>query len=210
MTKPQQPHNTPRPHSMKRRQLIVSASRVLLGGAVYASLLPVQAQAAYKVSKDKLQQAVGEKFPRTYPVRGLFDLTLQTPLLRMLPEQNRMGVQTPVGLAGQALRQSYNGLFDVDFGLRFEPSDLSIRATQLRVNALRFDNLPPGPAALLSAYGPQLAEQSLQDVVLHQLKPQDLALPDGMGLQPDKITVTAQGLSISFAPKQAATPAPAS
>ncbi len=81
-----------------------------------------------------------------------------------------------------------------------------IYATQLKVNALRFDKLAPGPAALLSAYGPQLAEQSLQDVVLHQLKPADLALPDGMGLQPDKITVTAQGISISFVPKPMSQP----
>ncbi|MES2508984.1 MAG: DUF1439 domain-containing protein [Pseudomonadota bacterium] len=195
---------------MKRRLIITSTGRLLLAGAVYSVLTPLRAQAAYKVSKEKLQQAVGEKFPRKYPVRGLFDLTLQIPQLRMLPEQNRLGVQTPVGLAGQALNQSYTGIFDVDFGLRFEPSDLSIRATQLRVNALKFDNLAPGPAALLATYGPQLAEQSLQDVVLHQLKAQDLALPDGMGLQPDKITVTAQGLSISFAPKQAAQPAAAS
>ncbi len=190
---------------MNRRSVIFSASRVALGAAVYA-WLPAHAQAAYKISKEKIQQAVGEKFPRRYPARNLFDITLQTPQLRMLPEQNRLGVQTPVDLGGPALNQTYKGMFDVDFGLRFEPSDLSIRATQLKVNALRFDNLAPGPAALLSAYGPQLAEQSLQDVVLHQLKPADLALPDGMGLQPDRITVTAQGIAISFVPKPLSAP----
>ncbi len=187
--------------NMNKRVLLASGARWALGASLFYMLGCARAQAAYKVSKDKLQQAVGERFPRKYPARNLFDITLQVPQLRMLPEQNRMGVQVPVGLAGQALNRAYTGLFDVDFGLRFEPSDLSLRATQLRVNTLSFDNLAPGPAALLAAYGPQLAEQSLQDVVLHQLKPQDLALPDGMGLQPDKITVTAQGLSISFAPK---------
>ena len=190
---------------MNRRLLIVNAGRLALGATAWA-WLPAHAQAAYKISKEKIQQAVAEKFPRKYPARNLFDITLQIPQLRMLPEQNRLGVQTPVELAGQALNQSYKGMFDVDFGLRFQPSDLSIRATQLKVNALRFDNLAPGPAALLSTYGPQLAEQSLQDVVLHQLKSADLALPDGMGLQPDKITVTAQGIAISFTPKPLSQP----
>lgn len=191
---------------MQRRLLLKATTPFLLGTSVFMGMQSAHAQAAYKVSKEKIQQAVGEKFPRKYPVRNLFDITLQTPQLRMLPEQNRMGVQTPVDLAGQALNQRYQGLLDVDFGLRFEPSDLSIRATQLKVNALRFDKLAPGIAALLSTYGPQLAEQSLQDVVLHQLKPADLALPDGMGLQPDKITVTAQGLAISFVPKPLSQP----
>ncbi|MES1977849.1 MAG: DUF1439 domain-containing protein [Pseudomonadota bacterium] len=191
---------------IQRRQIVAGAAQLLTLSLAATWLGRVQAQAAYKISKEKIQQAVAERFPRKYPARNLFDITLQTPQLRMLPDQNRLGVQTPVDLAGQALNQSYKGMFDVDFGLRFEPSDLSIRATRLKVNALRFDNLAPGPAALLSAYGPQLAEQSLQDVVLHQLKPADLALPDGMGLQPDKITVTAQGIAISFAPKPLSQP----
>ena len=47
-----------------------------------------------------------------------------------------------------------------------------------------------------------MAEQSLLEVVLHQLRPQDLALADGLGLQPGSITVTEQGLVIGFVAKQ--------
>ena len=42
--------------------------------------------------------------------------------------------------------------------------------------------------------------QSLRELVL-QLRPQDLALPDAMGLEPDSITVTPQGLVIGFVTK---------
>ena len=49
---------------------------------------------------------------------------------------------------------------------------------------------------LLGSYGPQLAEQALQGAVLHTLKPEDLALPDSMGVQPSTITV--QYLPASF------------
>ena len=55
---------------------------------------------------------------------------------------------------------------------------------------------------LLASYGPQLAEQALQGAVLHTLTPQDLTLPDSMGVQPGSITVTARGLVIGFVNKQ--------
>jgi hypothetical protein len=38
-------------------------------------------------------------------------------------------------------------------------------------------------------------------VVLHQLRPQDLAVADGLGMQPGSITVTDSGLVIGFEAK---------
>lgn len=56
---------------------------------------------------------------------------------------------------------------------------------------------------MLDIYGPQLAQQTLSEVVLHQLRPQDLAVPDGLGMQPSSITVTDKGLVVRFEPKAA-------
>ena len=187
---------------MNRRLLLTLSARLAMGGALYASLPGARAQPSYKVTAAQLQEAVAARFPRRYPVQGLLDLDAQAPRLRFLPEQNRLGAEMAMQVAGPALRRSYSGTFDLDFALRYEASDLTIRASQLRVNALRFDGLPPGPSELLATYGPALAQQTLQDAVLHQLKPQDLALPDGMGLEPGSITVTAQGLVIGFVTKQ--------
>ena len=166
---------------MERRLLLTTPLRLALGSAVYLAWPLVKAQQAqpgYTVPAAKLEQAVAQRFPLRLPVGGLVNINVQ------------------------ALRLAYTGTFDLDFALRYEASDLSIRAHQLRVNTLQFDGLPPQPSALLAAYGPALAEQALQDAVLHTFKPQDLALPDGMGLQPGSITVTAQGLTIGFVTKQ--------
>ena len=187
---------------MNRRLLLTLSARLAMGGALYASLPSARAQPSYKVTAAQLQEAVAARFPRRYPVQGLLDLDAQAPRLRLLPEQNRLGAEMAMQVAGPALRRSYSGTFDLDFALRYEASDLTIRASQLRVNALHFDGLPPGPSELLAAYGPALAQQTLQGAVLHQLKPQDLALPDAMGLEPGSITVTAQGLVIGFVTKQ--------
>lgn len=186
---------------MKRRLLLTAAGGLALGGAA-CSAAPGASLSGYKVSAEQLQQAVARRFPRRYPVMGgLLDLTLQTPRLRLLPELNRLGTEMVVEAAGPALRRSYTGAFDLDFALRYEASDRTLRAHHLRVNSLHFAELPPGPAEMLNAYGPALAEQSLKEVVLHQLRPQDLALADGLGLEPGSITVTGQGLVIGFVAK---------
>lgn len=182
---------------MKRRLLLTMAGAVALGSAARASPAP----GGYAVSADQLQRAVAQRFPLRYPMGGLMDLNVQAPVLRLLPALNRLGTTMAVQASGLALGRSYTGAFDLDFGLRYEASDQTVRAHQLRVNSLRFADLPPGPSALLEAYGPALAEQTLREVVLHRLHPQDLALPDGLGLQPDSITVTPQGLLIGFVAK---------
>lgn len=190
---------------MKRRLLLgLGASLALAGATAWAaseSESESPGQARHKVSARQLQLAVSRRFPLRYPVGGLLDLTVEAPQLRLLPELNRLGTEMVVEAAGPALRRVYTGTFDLDFALRYEHADQSIRAHQLRVNSLHFSGLAPGPAELLSAYGPALAEQSLREVVLHQLRPQDLALPEAMGLEPGSITVTPQGLVIGFVTK---------
>jgi hypothetical protein len=195
---------------MKRRLLLTMPLGLTLGGAACLALPAAHAaQPSYTVSADQLQQAVAKRFPLRYPVGGLLDLNVLAPRLRLLPELNRLGTEMVVQAAGPALGRSYTGAFDLDFGLRYEASDQTIRAQQLRVNSLRFADLPEGTAELLSAYGPALAEQTLQGVVLHTLRAQDLALSDVMGLQPGTITVTPTGLVIGFVnkPPRASLPA---
>jgi len=186
---------------MQRRLLLIRTTHCALGGNALLVLTAAQAQQGYTVTQIQLQQAVGKRFPRRYAVGGFLDIDAQTPLLTLLPTRNRLAVQIQVQATGPALARAYKGLFDLDFALRYQSSDRTVRADQLRVNALQFENVPAQTSALLSMVGPQLAEQSLQGVVLHQLKPEDLALPDGMGLQPDTITVTGKGLVIAFVAK---------
>ena len=188
-------------YALKRRSLLATPLHLALGSAACLAWPLVQAQPGYTVSIAKLEQAMAQRFPLRLPVAGLVDISVQPPRLRLLPAQNRLGADMLVGAAGQALRRAYTGTFELDFALRYEASDLSVRAHQLRVNRLQFEGLGPQPSALLTAYGPALAEQALQDAVLHTFKPQDLALPDGMGLQPGSITVTAQGLLVGFVAK---------
>ncbi|HSH89577.1 MAG TPA: DUF1439 domain-containing protein [Ramlibacter sp.] len=186
---------------MNRRQLASFSVAILLDTQVAAQVESTQPR--HKVSAARLHQALEQHFPKRIAVGGLFDLTLRSPLLHLLPVQNRLAVELEINAGGAALRRSYDGSFDIDFSLRYEASDRTVRAHRLRVRSLRFPGLAPNALQVLEAYSQRLADDVLLEVVVHQLDPRDLALPDAMGLQPGTITVTAEGLVIGFVPKTA-------
>src|SRR5690606_10690365 len=93
------------------------------------------------VPLEQLQQALTQRFPLRYPVPGLLNLDLQTPRLSLLPAQNRLRADLAVQAAGPALHQVHQGRFDVDFALRYEASDRTLRAHRLRLSRLRFPSL---------------------------------------------------------------------
>ena len=208
---------------MRRRHLISLAccpSLFLpLGGLAWAAVAEStteppddapQALPGYKVSAAQLQQAVAQRFPLRYPVQGLLNLDLQAPQLQLLPAQNRLGAEIPITAAGPALQGSHQGTLALDFALRFDASDLTVRAHQLRFKRLTMPSMQPSmqPSVLilLNTYGPALSERSLREVVLHRLQPSDLALPNSLGLQPGSITVTETGLVMGFVSKPLSQP----
>lgn len=150
------------------------------------------------VPHDLLQTEVAKRFPVRYPVAGLVNLDLGAPRLGLLPAQNRMRAEMPVTAAGAALARAQQGSFTVDFALRYEHSDRSLRAHQLKVYRFRFPGLQPEAVDLLNTYAPALAEQSLREVVLYQLPQKEAAMADLLGLRPGQITVTEQGLLVEL------------
>ena len=164
------------------------------------------AQPRFVVSKDQLQQAMAKRFPLRYPVVGLVDLTLQAPEIRFLPEQNRLNALMVVEASGQALNRNQAGTLEVEFALRYEVSDRTLRATAIRFKRLNFPGLRPVASDMLNLYGPTLSEKALLEVVLHNLKPQDLGMAEGLGLQPGSLTVTDKGLVVDFVAKAPSVP----
>lgn len=182
-----------------RRFSVAVYSGVKFGLALVAlQSAQAMAQPRYAVSAVQLQQMVQQQFPRRYPVAGLMSIDVQAPALSLLPQVNRLSAEMALEATGPLLGRSQKGMFEVDFALRYEAADRTIRAYQLRFKRLRMADLSSAGAELLNAYGPALAEQILQEVVLHQLRPQDLAVAQDLGLQPSSITVQESGLVIGF------------
>src|SRR3989338_9742427 len=150
------------------------------------------------VPLDVLQSEVGNRFPLRSPVAGLVTLDLAVPQLGLLPASNRLRAEMAVNAAGPILQRNQPGTLTVDFALRSEHSDRTLRAHQLKVYRMRFPGLPADAAELLNTSAPALAEQSLREVVLYQLNAQETAMADLLGLRPGRITVTYQGLAVEL------------
>jgi hypothetical protein len=190
------------PLSASKRRLLVTGAALLgieVGGC---SLAPAHAaQPNYKISLGQLQRVMAQRFPRRYPVRGMIDLDIDVPQLRLLPDANRVGAQFTTRASGPLLQRARNGNIDLDFALRYEASDRTVRAYEIAVNRIEIEGLRPDAAQLLDAYVRASASESLLELVVHQLQPKDLALADTMGLEPGDITVAADGLVVGFIPK---------
>ena len=154
------------------------------------------------VSQQKLQEMVSRRFPKQFPVAGLLQLDLTAPQLSMVPERNMLNAVIPAELSGKVLREKYNGQLNVDFALRYEPTDRTLRAHQIKVNSLEMNGLAPAMSDMLATYATALAEQALGQVVLYQLQDKDLALVDALAMEPGAITVTPQGLTVALVQKK--------
>lgn len=184
---------------MKRRATFLALAATVLSGC---GVMGARAGApGYRVSLQQVQQAVDQRFPMRYPVAGLFELSLDAPQLQPLPDLDRLACAVTLHAAGPALRRRYQGEVDLDFGLRYEPSDQTIRAHHLRVEGLRVDGLTGQAQAVIEQSVSELVRQQMLELVLHKLRPNDLALADTMGLQPGAIHVTWDGLIVEFVNK---------
>jgi hypothetical protein len=186
---------------VRRRLLLSLVTLGLCGRSPAQTAVPAEPAPALPritVPQDLLQTEVAKRFPVRYPVAGLVNLDLGAPRLGLLPAQNRLRAEMPLTAAGAALARTQQGSFTVDFALRYEHSDRSLRAHQLKVYRFRFPGLQPEAVDLLNTYAPALAEQTLREVVLYQLPQKEAAMADLLGLRPGQITVTEQGLLVEL------------
>ena len=185
---------------MQRRKSLITAAGWTLGVLAGGACFNASAQPSYRISRGQLQQVLAERFPLRYAASGLLELQIRQPRLQLLPAQNRIASELPIDVSGPALARSYSGFIDLDFALRYEGSDRTLRAHQIRVHSIRLPGLARDAAALIDAYARAATERALLEVVVHRLRPGDLALADTMGFEPGAITVESDGLSIQFVP----------
>src|SRR5687767_10603359 len=133
----------------RRLSIVVATAWWTLGLAACTAASGTAAQPSYKISLEQLERVLARRFPLRYPVRGLLELEMREPRLRLLPEQNRLASELPIEASGPALRRRYSGSADVDFALRYEASDQTVRAHAIRVNAVRMEGLGRDAANLL-------------------------------------------------------------
>jgi hypothetical protein len=182
------------------RRLVLGVFVMLLASC--AALSPPGSK-TYTISQAQLLELITQKFPFNERVAELLDLQAIAPRIKLLPDTNRIATELDLNLSERFLRSTFKGSLAMDYGLRVEPSDNSVRLTDVKVSNLQFSGVPAMYQPFVNGLGPVLAERLLKDFTLHKISPADLAAADGWGYAPGGFQVTQQGLSISLVPKKA-------
>ena len=146
----------------------------------------------------KLEAALARRFPYELRPAGLFTLTVGLPHLQLLPQENRLRLDFPVDASGRILQGGGHGELSLSFGLRYEPTDNSLRAVDPRAERVAVQGLPDTWAAPLQLAGSAVAERLLQGTALYTFTPEDLARAHGW--TPGTIRVTPAGVRIELLP----------
>ncbi|MDO9278410.1 MAG: DUF1439 domain-containing protein [Polaromonas sp.] len=172
------------------------------GAPLLASLAP----RSVNVSAERLQQAIAQRFPIKQRLAEVIELEVLPPRLSLLATSNRLATDIDLNVADRLLGGNYSGSIALDFGLRFEPNDNTIRMTGARVNRVSLAGVPEPYQTAITRNAPRLAERLFDNRVLHQFSDKDLSLVNGLGLEPGEITVTPNGLRVSLVPRPLSRP----
>jgi len=151
-----------------------------------------------EVSRAQLEAALARRFPFEAGAGGLFSARAGVPRLELLPADNRVRLAFGIDATERVTRSSAHADVALSFGLRYEPADASIRATQVRTEDLSVQGLPAGWREMFRVAAGLVAEEMLEDAVLHTFRPEDLARAGG--LRPGSIRVTRTGVRMELVP----------
>jgi hypothetical protein len=154
-----------------------------------------------EVPKEELLSKLGQRFPVTQRVMNLLDISVSAPSLDLLPDTNRVAASIPLVAHEMLGGRDHPGRIKLSFGLRYEPQDLSVRLTGVKIEQVDIEGLPALFQQGLTRLGAAVAEERLQDQAVHHFKPDDLRSADRMGYEVGEIRVTATGLAIKLTPR---------
>lgn len=151
------------------------------------------------LSHADLQARLERQFPRQRRVLEVIDVDIARPVVRLLPERNRVATDLDLSASERLSGRRVRGSLALEYALRFEPSDASVRLTQVRVQEVTLDLGSGSLSASAARIGALLAERLLDDVAIWHADAERLRLLQRAGVDAADITVTARGIEVRFA-----------
>ncbi len=150
------------------------------------------------LSLAQMQRTVERQFPRQHRLLEVIDVSVARPTLRLLPQSNRIATDLDLAATERLSGHVVRGNLSLDYALRYEPSDATLRLTQVHVQAFKLE-LGNGPLAPSNArLGALLAERLLDDAVLYRPDAERLSLLQRAGISAAAITVTPSGVELQL------------
>jgi hypothetical protein len=94
------------------------------------------------ITKEELTSKIAKPFPVSNRIMDLLDVKAQAPRLQFHPKDNRVGTEFDLSATDNLFKKTYQGTIGVSFGLRFEPKDLTLRLTAVKVDQIGLAGLP--------------------------------------------------------------------
>ena len=176
-------------------QLIPALGLFSLSGCSVASVLR-----NIDLDGDMLQRKLAARFPMQQRLLGA-EITLRNPRLSFLPDSNQIGTRVQADVPSVfGLTPALSGPVDLRYGLRYEPTDNSVRITDLRVQTIDLRDPAGRSQPRINQAVSLLGEQLFSDYNVYQLTESDLAKARQLRLKPGKVTVRRSGLEIELLP----------
>lgn len=154
------------------------------------------------ISESQLTLLMARQFPMERKVMEVIDLNITNPVLTLIPETNRVGTELDVTAIDRLFGSTALGHVKLDYSLRFQPSDHTIRMTGVRVRELSLSSGSNNLHGAAQRIGGLVAENALENLVLYRMKPAQADEMDRLNLVASPIMVTPQGLHMSVSPRQ--------
>ena len=180
---------------MNRRAATLAA--LLL--AACAGLVP----RAIVLSESELQAQLDRRFPLQRSLLDSFELELSDPRMQLEASSGRLTTELTLRGSDRRSGRSLQGRLALDYALRYEPADGSVRLVQPRVQSLQFDDTPglsSRRSENMQRMGIVLAERLLDDLVLYRVPAQRLETLRRAGYRPGTLQLTPAGLEITIEP----------
>jgi hypothetical protein len=153
------------------------------------------------VSESELALLLSRQFPLERKVLEVIDLQVANPQLHLLPDRNRVGTELDVFALDRLFGTRAQGHLALDYSLRFEPSDHTIRMVQVRVRDLTLDSGSNGLHGAAQRIGTLVAEEMLEDLPVYKMKPNLADQMERQNLAAGPILVTAKGIQMTVGPR---------
>jgi hypothetical protein len=187
-----------------RRIAFVATSFILASALIGCAAIKPQPK-TLMISESKLQQLISGQFPFNSKMLEVLDVGVSSPKISFDAANNRINTSLDLnvvgsGIVGLLTKREYKGGIDLSYGLRFEPSDNSVRMTDVKVGRLNVDGMPELMERPISRLGVALAQKLLSDQVLYKVSAQDMEAAKGWGYKPGAFKIAPGGLAITLDP----------
>ncbi len=190
-----------------RRLVLLSSFAIAASSLIGCAALRPQPK-TLNISQERLMQLIAGQFPFKSKMLDVLDVNVSSPKISFDAANNRINTSLDLNVAGSGIvglltKRDYKGGIDLSYGLRFEPSDNSVRMTDVKLGKLSVDGTPDVMERPLSRLGLALAQKLLVDQVLYKVSAKDMEAARGWGYKPGAFKISPTGLSITLDPIEA-------